>query len=338
MSEEVLNLRRAAQIVRRHLTVVGVAAACGLIAGVAFALAKPPMRTSSALVLLPPAVKGVGTEPGRYVATQLVIAVSNQVLAGPARKANPPVPVQTLRSRITVSSPSADIIAFTVQGTTAAQAETAANAVASSYVTRLRSRGAPDALMLQKADSAVGTSLATRAVVDGGLGIVLGGLAGSVFVLATGRGDRRLQHRDEIADATGVPVLASIPVRHTSDTAGWAKLLEDYQPDAVQAWSLRKVLQQLGITDGTGGNGGRLAMISLASDHRALALGPQVATFAASLGIPTTLVLAQGQDAPVTAALQAACSAQPARTRVGRGSCVSVRSPAGAPTTIQEPR
>lgn len=341
MSEDVLDLRRAAQIVWRHIAVVSIVAAFGLAAGVVFALAKPPMRASTALVLLPPAVRGVGAESARYVETQLVVAVSNQVLADAAGKVTPPVPVRTLRSRITVSTPSADIIAFTAQGTTAAQAETAANAMASSYVTHLRSPGAPDALVLQRANFAAGTSLATRMAVDGGLGIVLGAVAGSVFVLAVGRGDRRLRHRDEIADATGVPVLASIPVPHVPDAAGWARLLDDYEPDAVQAWSLRRVLQRLGITDGTRGNGGCLAIVSLSSDHRALALGPQVATFAASLGVPTTLILSQEQGGPATAALRAACSApqaahssrpRPLRVRVEPGESADI--PPGTPLNV----
>ena len=45
------------------------------------------------------------------------------------------------------------------------------------------------------------------------------------------------------------------------------------------------------------------------SDPRALALGPQLAIFAASQGIPTALVIGPQQDATVTAALRTACAA-----------------------------
>jgi hypothetical protein len=222
-----------------------------------------------------------------------------------------------MRHRVTVSSPSADLIAFTAQGPTTAQAEDLANAMAVSYIAHIRTPGSPDALLLQRAVSAVGTSTTTRLVVDAVLGAVLGTLAGSVLVLATRRDDRRLQQRNEIADATGVPVLASIPVPHPSNPAGWAKLLDDYQPDAVQAWSLRKILHRLGLADGREGDGARLAMVSLSFDDRALALGPQMASFAASLGIPTTLVVSQEQDVPAMAALRAACASR-AAARPGR--------------------
>ena len=40
-----------------------------------------------------------------------------------------------------------------------------------------------------------------------------------------------------------------------------------------------------------------LAVLSLSSDPGPLALGPQLAVFAASLGIPTTLVIGPQQDA-----------------------------------------
>jgi hypothetical protein len=103
-------------------------------------------------------------------------------------------------------------------------------------------------------------------------------------------------------------VLASIPVGHPSDAVGWARLLEGYEPRAVHAWSLRKALHHLALTDFRGGRGRSLAVISLSSDPGALAIGPQLAAFAASLGIPTTLVIGRQQDANATATLSAACS------------------------------
>jgi hypothetical protein len=92
------------------------------------------------------------------------------------------------------------------------------------------------------------------------------------------------------------------------------KLLEDYQPGAVDAWRLRKTLRYLELTDVDraglrAGRGISLAMLSLSSDTKALALGPQLAVFAASVGIPTTLVIGPQQDVNATAMLRAACSA-----------------------------
>ena len=48
-------------------------------------------------------------------------------------------------------------------------------------------------------------------------------------------------------------------------------------------------------------------MLSFSADPKALALGPQLAVFAASQGIPTVLALGPQQDTNVTAALHAAC-------------------------------
>jgi len=311
MSDEALDLRKSARILWRNVTTVGLAAVLGLLAGAVFALAKPPLRGSTALVLLPPAAKGVGAQPARYLATQLVVAASYPVLAGADRTLQPPVPVATLRARVAVTSPSADLIAFTAQAPTDAQADAIADALARTYIGQLNASGNPGALLLQRAAGGAATSLATRIVVDAGIGAALGALAGALFVLATRRGRRRLLRRDEIASAAGVPVLASIPVCHPADAADWARLLDGFQPDAVQAWGMRRTLRRLGVIDGRGGPDPRLALLSLPSDHRALALGPQMATFAASLGIPTTLVVRQDEDAPVAAALQAACAGRP---------------------------
>ena len=69
-------------------------------------------------------------------------------------------------------------------------------------------------------------------------------------------------------------------------------------------------------------SGSSLAVLSLSSDRNALALGPQLAVFAASLGIPTALVVGPQQDANATATLRAACAAaRPPRN--GRGICRS---------------
>jgi capsular polysaccharide biosynthesis protein len=338
MSDNALDLRRTVEIQRRHIIFIVAVAVLGLLAGAAFALLNPPMLTSKALVLLPPAAKGVGAQPTRNTGTQLVLAAGSAVLSKAAPRLHPPVPLTVLRDRIDVSSPSLDIIAFTARGNTAAQAQDIANAVASSYIAYISPPGSPRALLLQPAADATGTPLAMRLALDGGVGALIGILAGSVAVLAIGRADKRLRRRDEIADATGVPVLASVPVLRPSDPAGWAKLFDEYQPGTTQAWSLRRALHLLGITD-TGGKRARLAMVSLSSDRGALALGPQLAAYAASLGIPTTLVLGPHAEAKPAASLRAAC-ASPQAAGAGGSLWVSVADdgagagPPGSPLTV----
>ena len=92
------------------------------------------------------------------------------------------------------------------------------------------------------------------------------------------------------------------------------KLLEEYEPGVVHAWGLGQMLRQFGVTDDRGNNGGRvngfsLTVLSLASDPGALALGPQLAAFAAAQGKPTALVVGPQQDVDVIATLRTACAA-----------------------------
>ncbi len=213
--------------------------------------------------------------------------------------------LQTLRNQVQITSvASSDILSISAKGKTAAQAEDTANAVAKSYVAIINSRNAPggkvQVRVLEPATSAAGPSLSSRLPVTGGLGALLGALVGAIVVLAFNRRDRRLRKRDDIADSIGVPVLASIGVVHPSGAAGWAKLLADYEPGAVDAWRLRKALQYLGLDDvnpngSQPGNDSSLEVLSFGFDSGALALGPQLAVFAASRGIPTALSSARSR-------------------------------------------
>ena len=69
------------------------------------------------------------------------------------------------------------------------------------------------------------------------------------------------------------------------------------------------------------GDGGRfsLAVLSLSSDSGALALGPQLAAFAASQEIPTSLVIGPQQDAAATATLRTACAAPLSEASIRHG-------------------
>jgi capsular polysaccharide biosynthesis protein len=331
MSEQALDLRRSAQIVRRHKIVVGIFAALGLLAAVGWTLHRPPMLSSGALVnvVLPPSEQGLTTQDGSTtinpaLATQIVIAGSNPVLANAARTVDPSMSLQTLRNRVQVTSvASSDILSINAEGKTATQAEDIANAVANSYVAVITSRNAPggqvQARVLEPATTASGPSLFSRLFLIGCLAALLGALAGAIVVLALNRNDRRLRKRDDIADSIGVPVLASIHAVHSAGAAGWTELLADYEPGAVDAWRLRKALQFLGLADvnpnDSRSGGSSLEVISFGFDSGALALGPQLAVFAASRGIPTVLVVGPQQDVNAVATLRAACAAPPAPGR-----------------------
>jgi capsular polysaccharide biosynthesis protein len=334
MSEQALDLRKSMHIVRRHRTLVGIFAALGLLAGAVFTALNPPVLTTSALVELQPTL--------RDLPSQVVIAGSDPVLRSASHNVDPPVSVQDLRKKLVVKSLATNLIEIEAHGSTAAQAENTANVVAQSYIAYLSSPGSPGgavpAQLLQRATIATQTPLAVQLLVTEGIGALLGLVIGAIIAMAISRGDKRLRERDEIADSIGVPVLASIPVGHPSGPAGWTKLLQDYEPGVVHAWRLRNALQYLGLTGVSLAdlreNHGSLAVVSLASDTGALALGPQLAVFAASLGIPTALIIGPQQDPNATATLRAACavpSAAPSRRSNHLQVAVADHESGGAP-------
>ena len=327
MSQQALDLRRSIRILSRRKVLLGLMVALGILAGGAYAWLHPPMVTSTALVLLPQstqAAQGAAAAtnggPDPYTATQDVIATSNHVLSAALPNVRPAMSLNELRSEVHAGSPTGYIISISAQGKVAAEAVATANAVAHSYVDYISSAGNAvghvPAQLLEQATTATGSARISRLVVYGLVGAVFGALIGVIVLLALGRADRRLRERDEIANSIGVPVLASFPVGHPTDAAGWTKLLEAYKPGALHSMQLRRAIQQLGtaavdVNSGGESGGWSFAVLSLSSDPGAMALGPQLAVFAASQGIPTALVIGPQQDADVTATLQTACAAPP---------------------------
>ena len=328
MSQQALDLRRSIQIVRRHIKLFGALVALGLILGAAYAVIEPPMFSSTALVVLPDlsaqsgqaaAASTAGTADSD-IATQAVIADSDSVLAGALSHVSPAMSLQSLQSKVQVTTLTGNIISISASGRTAADAETTANAVANSYITYVSSANNPAgsvlAKMLESATTATGSSLSGRIPLFGLLGALAGALIGFVVSVVIGHNDRRLRERDAIANSIGVPVVASFPVEHPSDPAGWSKLLEEYEPGVVHALRLRATLQQLGLPDAAAGNGAgpgtpSVTILSFASDAGALAIGPQLASYAASQGIPTALVIGPQQDPNAAATLRTAAAAVP---------------------------
>ncbi len=316
MSQQALDLRRSMQILRRRRLIVAIVAAAGLLLGAAFAVVRPPALTSRALVVLPNSTSSIST--------QVVIATSDPVLDLALPDVSPSMSLTALRSKVQAQSLTTYIISISAKGKTAAQAEDIANAVSYNYVVYVGSSANPlgrlPARILQRATSATGTSPLKRLIIDALIGLAVGLLIGIIAVLAIGRRDRRMVERDEIANSVGIAVLASFPVAHPDNAAGWGKLLEDYQPEPLHAWHLRTALQQLGtgvtsLNNGSNGASSSLAVLSLASDPRAVALGPQLAVFAASLGIPTVLLIGPEQGTNATATLRAAGTAPPSSKR-----------------------
>jgi hypothetical protein len=304
-----MNLRRVFELTSRHKAVVGAAVGIGLIVGAAIGSIDPPSVTSSALVIVP--------NTRTSTQTLLVIATSDPVLAAALPAISPvPVGIGTLRPQVDATTPSPNIVSINAQNGSAAAAEGTANAVANTLVGYLASSQSPvgqlSARVLQPATTAAGPNPLTHRLVYGLAGAIAGLLAGIVVATAKGRADRRLRTRDELANSIGVPVLASLPVSHPSNPQDWAELLGSYEPAAVHGWRLRKTLQHLNVagvnlTADREGEPSTVAVVSLTKDPRALALGPQLAVFAASLGIPTALVIGRSQDPEAITALKVAC-------------------------------
>jgi capsular polysaccharide biosynthesis protein len=187
-------------------------------------------------------------------------------------------------------------------------------------IDQLKERAAisnPDASasIIQEASPAKRPGLIARSVIFALLGLVIATIIASVVLVLRARRDQKLRYRDEIADALGSPVIASLPSKAPRAVAGWTTLLETYAPGTVDAWALRQALRQLAL-DGSAGareHGGGAAhhplsitVITLSDDLRGLAIGPQVAAYAASSGVRTALVTGQGHES--AAALWAACA------------------------------
>lgn len=320
MSDQPLDLRRSMHVIRRHWIAVSLVTLAGLGVGAGYSELNPPMKSSYVLVQLST------SNPGA-MATQVVIAGSDPVLNGALQHISRPPSLLKLRTLVTVSSLSQSIMSFTASGKTASAAEQTAAAVGNSYVRYVRanskvgssSPNAPklSASVITEPSAATGPSLVSAMILTASIGGLIGLLVGAVGALAFSRNDRRLRQRDEIADAIGVPVLASLPVVRAADAAHWSKLLDEYQPSVADAWRLRNALQYLGLFDtkhpqARRHRGGQsVTVLSLSTDKRAIALGPQLASFAASLGISTVLIIGRHEDASVTATLRVACTAQP---------------------------
>lgn len=322
MRGQVLDLRRSARIVWRLKAMAGTIIALGFLAGVAYTVLSPAVYLSRALVAISPSIPVTGQAP---------VVTSPAVLAAALNGVDRGVPLVTLQDRIQVSQAAVGLMSIAADGDTPRQAIETANIVARSYVANVGPGGGltdePVPVQLfRAATGAEGTTLPGRLFYAAGSGVLAGTLVGIIAALAVGQANQRLRERDEIADSIGVPILASVRAARPARPAGWAKLLDRYQPEAADAWRWRRVLRDLGhagpasdepASDGPAPAGSSVAVLSLCGDRRALALGPQLAAFAASQGIPATLVLDSPPDAKGTAALRTAC-AKAARRRPRR--------------------
>ena len=102
---------------------------------------------------------------------------------------------------------------------------------------------AAGASVIQGASPGEQSEFVTRALtfVAGGAAVFVAVTA--LFLALTNRRDPKLRSRDEIADAVGIPVLASFRTRPARTAKGWVELLEDYAPANVDGWALRQLIR-----------------------------------------------------------------------------------------------
>jgi hypothetical protein len=176
--------------------------------------------------------------------------------------------------------------------------------------------------IIQPATPATGPAAVQRTVVAAVTGAFLAAAAVGGTLLIRLRVNSRLRGRDDIADAVSSTVVADVRTRPQRSAAQWTALLETYEASAGDAWAFRQVLRAItewpdnGTPDRLGGKKGRghvdhppsVTIVSLSSDRRAVAVGPQLAAFASSHGIRTRLSFSTGNDS--APALGAACSSR----------------------------
>jgi capsular polysaccharide biosynthesis protein len=300
VSTQELDVKKAWRAILRYRRLVGAAMAVGLLGGIGAGLVIPPMYSASSLVVLPPppAAEGQAAPSTQNIDTQVFIANSEPVLKSAGQNLSPPLSVAEVKDRVEVQAATPDVIQIKSRGVSEQQATGLANAVADVYLVFVTTEQKlpgdlgkkTGARVLERATTASGGGLAPHLALYGVLGGLGGVLLGAVAALVIARGDRRLRVRDEIADAIGLPVLASVASYRAKDVSDWTNLLERYTPTAVDAWGLRKALHRLGLDPKEGGPAS-LAVISFAGDDAALPLGPQLAAYATSIGIASALVV-----------------------------------------------
>jgi hypothetical protein len=325
MTQQQPNMRRSLRTARRYKGVITGFALLGVLAGVGYGFLNPPKQTSSAMVILP--------APKPNIATDQLIATSAPVLSGALPAIGQGTTLSQLRTKIAVSQATGNVLSITATDKTAAAAEAEANAVAASFLSFIGSSNSPVGAVAGRvfvpATTATSGSATKQYIIYVPLGLVAGLVIGFIVALRKERSDRRLRTRDEMANSIGVPVLAAVDTDQPGDARAWLRLLAEYQPEAVQAWTLRTALARLRAASPGGGPGTGLAagsavgpengsahgdrttvtVVSLAADSAALAIGPQLAVFASSLGIPTALVVCAQSPGEAAAMLRAAAAA-----------------------------
>jgi len=200
-----------------------------------------------------------------------------------------------------------------------------------------------DATVLQKANSVTKPSPA-RFPELAGIGLLIGLLVGLVVAFVKGRKDTRLRRRDDIAKATGVPVIASVSTIRPNRSDDLLGVLEHFEPSVSDKASLRRLMDEMSVPRHFVHNEPRVSQngssahsegvdvwaFVLEGDDKAVAAATGFPAFAASLGVPVALVV--GGTNPSTHQLAIACAARdPLDPGASRPNLLTYASVPGSP-------
>jgi capsular polysaccharide biosynthesis protein len=143
MSEQPVDMKRFLKVFWRKRLIVCVFIIVGTFCGVAHVVLRPPLPVARALVVIP--TSSITTSSGASVGdapTQIIIATSAPVLAAAGAAVSPPISPTALRSHVTVTALSTNVLQFQVSAARPAVAEKLANAEATAYIAYVDSTNA----------------------------------------------------------------------------------------------------------------------------------------------------------------------------------------------------
>lgn len=170
-------------------------------------------------------------------------------------------------------------------------------------------RGTVAAAVVQSASRATRPSLVPRLALLALGGALLMLLLGAAVAIQRSRSDGRLVLRDEIAEAVGSPVIASITRQVPDTVASWSQMFAAPIVDDVDNWRLRQSVHRLrdlgAVADRVAPGVGGVVVVTLGGDTEALVVAPLLASHMAASGSYAALGFVQRHEG--AAALWTAC-------------------------------